>query len=70
MLNQDPALLVLEKFLGLALVKIPVNPQAVGRWKSDKGPHDFPFLSEHLKSYGYVDLGKPKRSRRLLAKSR
>ncbi len=69
-LNQDPALLVLEKFLGLALVKIPVNPQAVGRWKSDKGPHDFPFLSEHLKSYGYVDLGKPKRSRRLLAKSR
>ena len=36
-------------------MKIAVKPEVVGRWKTDTGEHDFPFLSEHLKSYGYVD---------------
>jgi hypothetical protein len=55
-LKQDATLKQLEKFLGFDLVRIPVRPESVGRWKTDKGVHDFPFLSEHLKSYAYVDL--------------
>jgi hypothetical protein len=55
-LKQDATLASLEKFLGFPMVRIPVNPDAVGRYKKDRGRHDFPFLSEHLKSYGYVDL--------------
>ena len=59
-LKQDQTVKELEKFLGFPLVKIPVNPEAVGRYKTDKGVHNFPFLSEHLKSYGYVDLDSGK----------
>jgi arylsulfatase A-like enzyme len=55
-LKQDDTLKTLENFLGFPLVKIEARPDSVGRWKTDKGKHDFPFLSEHLKSYGYVDL--------------
>jgi arylsulfatase A-like enzyme len=60
-LKQDETLQQLEQFLGFPLVKIPVKPEAVGRYKTDKGRHDFPFLSDHLQSYGYVNLkpGKP-----------
>jgi hypothetical protein len=58
-LKQDQALTSLEQFLGFPLVRIPVNPEAVGRYKTDAGVHDFPFLSEHLKSYGYVELEPP-----------
>ena len=63
-LKQDDTLKQLEAFLGFSLVKIEARPDSVGRWKTDKGVHDFPFLSEHLKSYGYVDLdAKPRRKR-------
>jgi hypothetical protein len=60
-LKQDETLQQLEQFLGFPLVKIPVKREAVGRYKTDKGRHDFPFLSDHLQSYGYVNLkpGKP-----------
>ena len=58
--KQEETLKTVDKFLGFPLVKIPVKPEAVGRYKKDKGQHDFPFLSEHLKSYGYVDLTKGK----------
>jgi arylsulfatase A-like enzyme len=63
-LKQDETLKTLEQFLGFPLVRIPVKPEAVGRYKKDKGTHDFPFLSEHLKSYGYVELMGDKKRRR------
>ena len=69
-LKQDETLKKLEQFLGFPLVKIPVNVEAVGRYKKDKGVHDFPFLSEHLKSYGYIgglDVS-PERSRKARAR--
>jgi arylsulfatase A-like enzyme len=53
--KQDPTLATLEQFLGFPLVKIAVKPEAVGRYKTDTGVHDFPFLHEHLQSYGYID---------------
>ncbi|MGB9619651.1 MAG: sulfotransferase family protein, partial [Armatimonadota bacterium] len=43
-LDQERTLARLEKFLGFRLVRIPVNPDAVGRWKTDDGAHDFDFL--------------------------
>jgi hypothetical protein len=51
--QQDETLQRLESFLGFPLVKIPVKPEAVGRYKSDTGRHDFPFFAEDLVSYGY-----------------
>ena len=55
------------------LVKIPVKPEAVGRYKTDKaGRTDFDFLREDLVELGYLDKkgaatrkspGKPKRRR-------
>ena len=32
---------------------IPVNPEAVGRWKNDTGQHDFDFFRDDLREYGY-----------------
>jgi arylsulfatase A-like enzyme len=55
-LDQDATLKKLEQFLGVSLVKIPVKPEVVGRWKTDRaGRHDFPFFAEDLKAYGYAD---------------
>jgi hypothetical protein len=63
-LKQDEALKRLEGFLGFPLVKIPVKPEVVGRWKKDRGRHDFPFFSDDLKAYGYVDLAAPQRRKK------
>lgn len=52
-LDQDATLARLEKFFGFPLAKIPVNPETVGRWKSDEGVHDFDFLQPALAEYGY-----------------
>ncbi|MBV9850985.1 MAG: hypothetical protein JO250_15040, partial [Armatimonadetes bacterium] len=52
-LNQDATLARLEEFLGIPLAKIPVQPEAVGRWKRDPGPHDFDFLGPALAEHGY-----------------
>ena len=52
-LEQDATLSRLESFLGIPLAKVPVNPEAVGRWKTDEGRHDFDFLREELLAYGY-----------------
>ena len=66
-LDQEPTLKKLSDFLGFPLVKIPVDPSAVGRWKQDKERHDFDFLETEMKEYGYLDAaakGKPKASRK------
>lgn len=52
-LRQDATLARLEAFLGIPLAKVPVKPEAVGRWRSDEGRHDFDFLREELLEYGY-----------------
>jgi len=53
-LRQDETLARLEAFLGIRLAKIDVNPEAVGRWRSDEGVHDFDFLREDMKELGYL----------------
>jgi hypothetical protein len=52
-LNQDATLARLEDFLGMKLAKIAVRPEAVGRWKTDEGTHDFDFLAPAMAEYGY-----------------
>lgn len=53
-LNQEETLARLEDFLGIRLARIPVNPEAVGRWRSDDGVHDFDFLHDEMKELGYL----------------
>ena len=36
--RQDETLARLESYLGVTLARIPVKPEAVGRWKTDTGP--------------------------------
>ncbi|NLF18315.1 MAG: sulfotransferase [Lentisphaerae bacterium] len=45
-LKQDDALAGLSSFLGFPLEKIPVRPDAVGRYLKDPGPHTFPFFAD------------------------
>ena len=52
-LDQDKTLARLEKFLGIKMAKIPVKPETVGRWKTDKETNYFDFLAPALKEYGY-----------------
>ncbi len=52
-LDQDRTLKKLEEFLGIPMGKVIVRPEAVGRWRSDEGVHDFDFLEEELKTHGY-----------------
>jgi len=52
-LDQDATLDKTERFLGIPLAKIEVRPEAVGRWKTDPGVHDFDFLKEDMKELGY-----------------
>lgn len=42
--NQRATLDRLEAFLGFPLVRIPVRPEAVGRWRTDTEVHDFDFF--------------------------
>lgn len=53
-LQQDRTLRQLEEFLGLPLSKLPVNPEAVGRWKESRETFDFPFFQEELAALGYI----------------
>ncbi|MBI4025119.1 MAG: sulfotransferase [Verrucomicrobia bacterium] len=53
-LDQDRTLRRLRKYLGFKLAKIPVKPEAVGRWKTIPEKPDFDFLREDLKEHGYV----------------
>jgi len=52
-LHQDETLERLEEFLGIKLARIPVNPEVIGRWKTDEGVHDFDFFAEPLREYRY-----------------
>lgn len=45
-LKQDEALAGLSGFLGFPLEKIPVRPDAVGRYLKDPGPHTYPFFAD------------------------
>lgn len=53
-LDQDATLARIEQFLGVPLAKIEVKPEAVGRWKTDEGVHDFDFLREDMEELGYT----------------
>jgi arylsulfatase A-like enzyme len=52
--EQEQTLQRLEAFLGISLVRIPVRPEVIGRWKSDRGRHDFTAFAEDLVTYGYI----------------
>ena len=52
-LKQDETLARLEAFLGLKLAKIPVNPEAVGRWKLDDQVNYFDFSAPTMAQYQY-----------------
>jgi hypothetical protein len=58
-LRQEQTLARLERFLGFELARIPVRPEAVGRWRRDEkiaseGPHDFAFFRPAMREYGYA----------------
>ena len=53
-LDQDATLARIRHFLGIPLAKIEVRPEAVGRWKTDEGEHDFELLREDMRELGYV----------------
>ena len=51
--RQDETLARLESYLGVKLARIPVNPEAVGRWNTDAGPNYYDFLAPAMERYGY-----------------
>jgi hypothetical protein len=53
-LRQDETLKSLGEFLGLKMARIPVKGDAVARYKSDAGTHDFDLLAPAMKEYGYT----------------
>jgi hypothetical protein len=52
-LRQDETLARLEAFLGIPMARIPVRPDAVGRWRKDAHKHDFDFFEPAMREYGY-----------------
>ena len=52
-LDQDRTLARLEEFLGLPLAKVPVKPEAVGRWRTDTGVNYYDFFAPAMAAYGY-----------------
>jgi len=52
-LRQDETLARLAEFLGVPLAKIPVRPEAVGRWRRDEGVNHYSFLASAMQEYGY-----------------
>jgi len=52
-LNQEETLERLEDFLHIPLSRIPVNPEAVDRWKSDDGESYYSFFASAMQEYGY-----------------
>ena len=51
--RQDHTLARLESYLGVKLARIPVTPEAVGRWKTDSGANYYDFLAPAMERYGY-----------------
>jgi hypothetical protein len=52
-LRQDEVLEQLGKLVGLKMAKIPVKPEAVGRYKSDEGVNYYEFLGPAMLEHGY-----------------
>ncbi|PKO23651.1 MAG: hypothetical protein CVU38_02895 [Chloroflexi bacterium HGW-Chloroflexi-1] len=52
-LRQDETLARLEDYLDIELAKIPVQPEAVDRWKLDDGVTCFDFFAPAMAEYGY-----------------
>lgn len=52
-LKQEETLEKLESFLDIKLGRIIVRPEAVERWKQDKGTHYFDFFEPAMLAYGY-----------------
>lgn len=52
-LEQERVLKELESFLGIPMARLPVNPEAVGRWRRSGERFDIPFLKEDLERLGY-----------------
>jgi hypothetical protein len=52
-LRQEQTLARLEEFLGFELARIPVQPEAVGRWRADEGTNYFDFLGPAMREHGY-----------------
>ena len=55
MLDQEKTVKTIGDFLGIPLVKIAVQPQAVGRYKTRKDVPQFDFLRDDLIEYGYLE---------------
>ena len=52
-LRQEETLARLEAYLGMPLARVPVNPEAVGRYKTDEGVNYFDFFEPAMIEYGY-----------------
>jgi len=52
-LRQEATLQRLEAFYGFPLARLPVQPEAVGRWRKDGHRHTFDFLRPAMERYGY-----------------
>jgi hypothetical protein len=52
-LDQENTLTRLENFLGLPLARIPVNPEAIGRYRQDDGTNYYDFFEPAMREYGY-----------------
>lgn len=52
-LKQTETLERLEDFLGIDLARIPVNPDAIDRWRSDHGTSYYSFFEPAMRTYGY-----------------
>ena len=52
-LRQDEVLAELEKLVGLPMARIPVKPEAVGRYLADEGVSYFDFLGPAMSEMGY-----------------
>jgi hypothetical protein len=52
-LRQEATLARLESFTGIKMARIPVRPEAVGRWKQDAGVSFFDFFAPAMQEYGY-----------------
>ena len=53
-LNQEDTLKQLKQYLGFPLVKVPVKPEVIGRWKTDTDIHNFDFFQEDLLEESYI----------------
>lgn len=51
--DRDATIDRLEEYLGVELARIPVRPEAVGRWRRSDMDFDFDFFSTALTEYGY-----------------